>query len=72
MATHGWSYYQTTAWGVRGESQEIERFKITRRDTSTYDVELDIYYCGVNQIDTAFINNEYGNTRFPLVPKSAR
>jgi uncharacterized zinc-type alcohol dehydrogenase-like protein len=50
------------------EKQPLVAFEFSRRDLRPSDVKLDILYCGICHTDLAFVENEWGVSRFPLVP----
>ena len=41
---------------------------IERREPSSYDVLIEIDYCGVCHTDLHFVNNDWGITEYPVVP----
>ncbi|MDB5971003.1 MAG: NAD(P)-dependent alcohol dehydrogenase [Hydrocarboniphaga sp.] len=43
-------------------------FNFERRDPGEYDVVLEALFCGVCHSDLHAVNNDWGSTRYPLVP----
>jgi uncharacterized zinc-type alcohol dehydrogenase-like protein len=41
---------------------------IERRDVGPNDVEIEILYCGICHSDVHKVNNDWGNTHYPVVP----
>src|SRR5947208_15565366 len=41
---------------------------IERRDPGPHDVEIKILYCGICHSDVHKVNDDWGNTQFPIVP----
>ncbi|TLZ72880.1 MAG: NAD(P)-dependent alcohol dehydrogenase, partial [Methanobacteriota archaeon] len=41
---------------------------IERRDPGPHDVEIDILFCGICHSDVHKVNDDWGNTNFPVVP----
>jgi uncharacterized zinc-type alcohol dehydrogenase-like protein len=41
---------------------------IERRDPGPHDVEIEIRYCGICHSDVHKVNDDWGNTQFPVVP----
>ena len=43
-------------------------FKFQRRDALAHDVVLELLYCGICHSDLHYVNNDWGFTRYPVVP----
>ena len=46
----------------------LRPYDLQRREPGPGDVVIDIKYCGICHTDLHFVNNDLGNTRYPLVP----
>ncbi|MDQ0454407.1 NAD(P)-dependent alcohol dehydrogenase [Rhizobium paknamense] len=49
-------------------SKPLEPFSFERREPKEDDVVIDIHYCGVCHSDIHQARNEWGNSKFPMVP----
>ena len=58
----------TKAYAARKPKDTVRPICIERRTVGNSDVLLDIDYCGVCHTDLHFVNNDWGITRYPLVP----
>jgi uncharacterized zinc-type alcohol dehydrogenase-like protein len=58
----------TKAYGVQSEKDNLEPMEIQRRDVGDNDVKLDITYCGVCHSDIHTARNEWGGSKYPVVP----
>ena len=47
---------------------ELVPFEFERRAVGSNDVTIEILYCGVCHSDLSFVDNEWGISRYPLVP----
>jgi uncharacterized zinc-type alcohol dehydrogenase-like protein len=56
------------AYAARAAGAELAPFEFARRDPRPDDVAIDILYCGVCHSDLHQVRNDWGNTRYPLVP----
>lgn len=56
------------AYGVIEEKAPIIELKISRRALGEKDVSVDIEYCGICHSDIHFAHNDWGTSRYPLVP----
>jgi len=59
---------QIKAFGTSSAAQALGPLQITRRETGTDDVAIDIAYCGVCHSDIHQARNEWGNSLYPMVP----
>ena len=46
----------------------LQPYDLERREPGPGDVVIEIQYCGICHTDLHFVNNDLGNTRYPLVP----
>ncbi|MCZ4320011.1 NAD(P)-dependent alcohol dehydrogenase [Aequorivita viscosa] len=58
----------TKAYGVQSENDILKPMEILRRDVGDNDVKLDITYCGVCHSDIHTARNEWGGSKYPVVP----
>lgn len=56
------------AYGVSSATQPLGPLQISRRETGSEDVAIDIAYCGVCHSDIHQVRNEWGNSIYPMVP----
>jgi alcohol dehydrogenase (NADP+) len=56
------------AFGARAAKAPLAPMTIERRDLRPNDVEIQILYCGICHSDVHKVNNDWGNTHFPVVP----
>ncbi len=59
---------QTRAYAAHAADQPLAPFGFERRQPRPDDVAIEILYCGVCHSDLHFARNDWGMTRFPLVP----
>jgi uncharacterized zinc-type alcohol dehydrogenase-like protein len=59
---------EVKAYGTESKSADLEQMVIERRDILENDIEIDILYCGVCHSDIHAAKNDWGNSKFPLVP----
>ncbi|WP_044397803.1 NAD(P)-dependent alcohol dehydrogenase [Lacinutrix sp. Hel_I_90] len=59
---------EVKAYGTESKSADLGQMSIERRDILENDVEIDILYCGVCHSDIHAAKNDWGNSKFPLVP----
>jgi uncharacterized zinc-type alcohol dehydrogenase-like protein len=50
------------------QGAELVPFEFERRKPGSGDVTIEILYCGVCHSDLSFVDNEWGFSRYPLVP----
>jgi uncharacterized zinc-type alcohol dehydrogenase-like protein len=58
----------TRAFAAQSATSPLGPFAIERRTPGPTDVAIDIQYCGVCHSDLHFARNEWGMTRYPVVP----
>ena len=56
------------AYAVAKANDLLKPFQIQRKEPGTYDVVIDIHYCGVCHSDVHQARNEWGGSIFPMVP----
>lgn len=56
------------AFGVKKEKELLKPLNIERRSLGDDDVELEITHCGVCHSDIHTARNEWGGTKYPVVP----
>lgn len=56
------------AYAAKSNNGHMEPFSIERRACGFDDVQIDIEYCGVCHSDLHFVKNDWGMTRYPVVP----
>ncbi|CBV42779.1 NAD(P)-dependent alcohol dehydrogenase [Halomonas elongata] len=59
---------QTRAYAAHAADQPLAPFTFERRQPRPDDVAIEILYCGVCHSDLHFARNDWGMTRFPIVP----
>lgn len=47
---------------------ELKIFEYDPGELKSYEVEIDVQYCGICHSDLSVIDNEWGNTQYPVVP----
>lgn len=57
-----------SAYAAKSNDGKMEPFSIERRDVQANDVLIEISYCGVCHSDLHAIKNDWGNSKYPLVP----
>ena len=58
----------TRGYAVKGPSSKFEPFKFERRDPGPHDVLIEILFCGICHTDIHQARDEWGGSRFPMVP----
>jgi alcohol dehydrogenase (NADP+) len=58
----------TKAYGAESATTPIVPLTIERREPKPHDVQIEIKYCGVCHSDLHTARNEWGMTKYPLVP----
>ncbi len=58
----------TKAIGSYATEKPLEELTIQRRALTTHDVEIDINFCGICHSDLHAARNEWGGTKYPIVP----
>lgn len=56
------------AYGTTAVEEPLHEMTISRRTLQAHDVEFEILYCGICHSDLHQIKNDFGGTRFPIVP----
>ena len=59
---------QVAAYAAKSPESPVEPLEITRRDLQPNDVLIDITWCGVCHSDIHTARNEWGRTKYPIVP----
>ncbi|KAK3040839.1 hypothetical protein RJ639_029183 [Escallonia herrerae] len=55
-------------WAARDQSGVLSPFKFSRRATGINDVTFKVLYCGIGHTDLHLIKNDWGMSKYPLVP----
>nr|AOA52222.1 mutant 10-hydroxygeraniol dehydrogenase [Catharanthus roseus] len=55
-------------WAARDTSGHLSPFHFSRRATGEHDVQFKVLYCGICHSDLHMIKNEWGFTKYPIVP----
>ena len=58
----------TKAIGTLAADQPLAPLNIARRSLTSHDVEIDILYCGICHSDLHAVRDEWGGTKYPIVP----
>ncbi|HEV2832508.1 MAG TPA: NAD(P)-dependent alcohol dehydrogenase [Hanamia sp.] len=58
----------TKAYAAQSASTPLAEWSIERRTPKPHDVQLEILYCGVCHSDLHTARNEWGGTKYPVVP----
>ena len=56
------------AYGVEVQGRSFKPLKIERRDILDDDVMIEILYCGICHSDVHQVRNDWGGSRYPIVP----
>lgn len=56
------------AYGTQGPTESLGPMNIDRRDPGPADIDIEVLYCGVCHSDLHIARNDWGHTRYPLVP----
>lgn len=56
------------AFGATATDANLEQMNIHRRTVTPKDVEIDILYCGVCHSDLHTVRNDWGGSKYPVVP----
>ncbi len=59
---------QVNAWAVTEAGGALERFAYDLGPIGPADVDIDVQHCGICHSDVSMIDNEWGISRYPLVP----
>jgi alcohol dehydrogenase (NADP+) len=60
--------YTVKAYGTNDPKTDLQQLNIQRREPTPKDVEIDILYCGVCHSDLHTARNDWGWTKYPVVP----
>ncbi|KAK6774981.1 hypothetical protein RDI58_025982 [Solanum bulbocastanum] len=55
-------------WATRDTSGVLSPFNFSRRVTGEKDVQFKVMYCGICHSDLHQLKNEWGNSKYPMVP----
>jgi len=58
----------TIGYAAHNPSAPLAPFHFTRRSLLTTDIQIEILYCGVCHSDIHQVYNEWGDSKFPMVP----
>ncbi len=56
------------AYAVLEPKGQLKPFEYTPAELGPNEVEIEVHYCGLCHSDLSMINNEWGQSRYPLVP----
>ena len=56
------------AFGTKAADAPLKEMTIDRREVTAKDIEIEILYCGVCHSDLHFAKNDWGMTKYPVVP----
>lgn len=56
------------AYGAQKEKADLKPLDIERRKVKADDVEIEILYCGVCHSDIHTVNDDWGGSKYPVVP----
>ncbi len=59
---------EVKAYGAKESKADLKEMTIERRDLQPDDVHIKITYCGVCHSDIHTVNNDWGNSKYPVVP----
>lgn len=60
--------YQAKAYAAKGATSPFAQTAISRRDLTPQDVQFDVLFCGICHSDLHAARNDWGFTRYPIVP----
>lgn len=60
--------FSIKAFGTEAPNDNLKQMTIDRRELTTKDVEIDILYCGVCHSDLHTARNDWGGSKYPVVP----
>jgi D-arabinose 1-dehydrogenase-like Zn-dependent alcohol dehydrogenase len=55
-------------WAAKDSTGEMSPYTFTRRELRPDDVRMQVTYCGMCHSDVHQIRDEWGNSKFPMVP----
>ncbi|GAA0872190.1 NAD(P)-dependent alcohol dehydrogenase [Gangjinia marincola] len=56
------------AYGAKEEKADLKQMSIDRREPTSDDVHIEIMYCGVCHSDLHQVHNDWGGSKYPVVP----
>lgn len=59
---------EVKAYGAKKQAADLEQMTIERRELQPDDVHIKITYCGVCHSDIHTVQNDWGNSKYPVVP----
>ena len=59
---------EVKAFGTEANGSPLHIMNIQRREWQAHDVEMEILFCGICHSDLHQIKNDFGHTRYPIVP----
>ena len=62
------SQVEVKAYGAKASDADLVQLDIKRREVLPNDVKIDILYCGVCHSDIHQVRNDWGNSKYPVVP----
>lgn len=60
--------FNVKAFGTESKDADLKEMNIDRREVQPHDVEIDILYCGVCHSDLHTARNDWGGSKYPVVP----
>lgn len=60
--------FNVKAFGTESKEADLRQMEIKRREVTPHDVEIDIRYCGVCHSDIHTARNDWGGSKYPVVP----
>ncbi|MEQ8624265.1 MAG: NAD(P)-dependent alcohol dehydrogenase [Vicingaceae bacterium] len=60
--------YTINAYGTAAADEDLKQISIERREVTEEDVKIEILYCGVCHSDIHAAKDDWGNTKYTLVP----
>ena len=58
----------TKAYAAQSATTPLTPFDFSRREPGAHDVQIEILYCGVCHSDIHQVRNEWGGSKYPMVP----
>jgi alcohol dehydrogenase (NADP+) len=59
---------KTKGYAANNPTDQLKPYSFERRDLRPNDVQIEILYCGVCHSDIHQVRNEWGSTRYPIIP----
>lgn len=60
--------FNARAYAAQNEKSPLAPFTIQRREARDTDIQIQILFCGVCHSDLHIVRNEWGETKYPIVP----